>query len=85
MAKRGPQTEVGRLRCAQAKTVHGKDTRANREEYSRMAAHLEALESFGYQIKLLSGPKTRGRKSKHYHQANLNLLTEIDLLLHTHN
>jgi len=83
MPRRGPQTEAGRLRCAQAKTVHGKETRAIRAERSRIAAHLEALESLGYAINLLSGPKTRGRKSKHYPQAQQQLLAEIDQLFHT--
>lgn len=83
MAKRGPQTEAGRLRCAQAKTVHGKENRAIRAERSRMAAQLEALESFGYEIKLLSGPKTRGRKSKHYHAQQQQLLADIDQLMDT--
>lgn len=27
----GPRTEQGKLRCAQAKTIHGDDTRADRE------------------------------------------------------
>ena len=26
----GPRTDAGKLRCAQAKTIHGKDTRADR-------------------------------------------------------
>jgi hypothetical protein len=27
----GPRTDAGKLRCAQAKTIHGKDTRADRQ------------------------------------------------------
>ena len=27
----GPRTDEGKLRCAQAKTIHGKDTRADRQ------------------------------------------------------
>jgi len=27
----GPRTDKGKLRCAQAKTIHGKDTRADRQ------------------------------------------------------
>jgi hypothetical protein len=29
----GPRTPEGRMRCAQAKTIHGYDTRAIREQY----------------------------------------------------
>jgi hypothetical protein len=83
MAKRGPQTEAGRLKCAQVKTVHGKDTRAIQAELSRIAGHLEALETLGHEIGLLSRSKTAGRKSAYYYQAQQQLLAEIDLLLHT--
>ena len=27
----GPRTDAGKLRCAQAKTIHGKDTREDRQ------------------------------------------------------
>lgn len=83
MAKRGPQTQAGRLKCAQAKTVHGKETRAIRAERSRMAADLQALESFGHHIGLLSGSKTAGRKSAYYYQAQQQLLADLDQVLHT--
>ena len=29
----GPRTDEGKLRCAQAKTMHGKDTRLDRQKY----------------------------------------------------
>ena len=61
----GPRTTEGRRRSAEAKTIHGQETRALREERSRGLAYLAALESYGIAIGLISGPKTRGRKPKY--------------------
>ena len=56
----GPRTEAGRKRCAQSKTIHGRETRKARTERSLASARLAALESVGFAIGLMSGSRTRG-------------------------
>lgn len=58
----GPKTEAGRQRCAQAKTIHGRETREARTERSLASARLAVLEAVGFSIGLMSGSKTRGRR-----------------------
>ena len=58
----GPRTETGRKRCAEAKTIHGRETRAARTGRSLGSARLAVLEEVGFSIGLLSGDRTRGVK-----------------------
>jgi hypothetical protein len=58
----GPKTEAGRLRCVEAKTIHGRETREARTERSLGSARLAVLESVGFSIGLMSGGRTRGRR-----------------------
>ena len=58
----GPKTEAGRQRCAEAKTIHGRETREARTERSLASARLAVLEAIGFSIGLLKGTKTRGRQ-----------------------
>ena len=58
----GPKTEAGRQRCAEAKTIHGRETREARNERSLASARLAVLESVGFAIGLMSGGRTRGRR-----------------------
>jgi len=58
----GPKTEAGRQRCAEAKTIHGRETREARSERSLASARLAVLEAVGFSIGLMSGGRTRGRK-----------------------
>ena len=58
----GPKTVEGRLRCAKAKTVHGWETTAMRQERSLGSARVAVLEAIGFAIGLLKGTKTRGRR-----------------------
>ena len=58
----GPKTEVGRQRCAEAKTIHGRETREARSERSLGSARLAVLEEVGFSIGLMSGGRTRGRR-----------------------
>jgi hypothetical protein len=61
----GPKTEQGRKRCAEAKTIHGNDTRAKRAEHSRKSAELHQLVNLGNAIGLFEGVvKLRGRRPK---------------------
>lgn len=58
----GPKTEAGRERCADAKTIHGREIREARNERSLGSARLAVLEAVGFNIGLLKGHRTRGRK-----------------------
>ena len=58
----GPKSEAGRKRCAQAKSIHGRETREARTERSLASARLAVLESVGFSIGLMSGGRTRGRR-----------------------
>ena len=58
----GPKTEAGRQRCAEAKTIHGSETREARTERSLASARLAVLEAVGHKLGFMSGTKTRGRK-----------------------
>ena len=58
----GPKTEAGRQRCAEAKTIHGRETREARTEHSLGSARLAVLEAVGFSIGLMSGGRTRGRR-----------------------
>ena len=63
-ASTGPKTEAGRQRCAEAKKVHGRETRSIRAERSQAIAQLQALESLGHALGIMHGPRTRGPKCK---------------------
>jgi hypothetical protein len=63
-ASTGPKTEAGRQRCAEVKTVHGRETRAIRTERSQASARLSVLEHVGFEIGLMTGKRTRGRKPR---------------------
>jgi len=58
----GPKTEAGRQRCADAKTIHGRETRDARTERSLGSARLAVLEELGFSIGLMTGGRTRGRQ-----------------------
>lgn len=61
----GPKTELGRQRCAEAKTVHGDETRAKRDDRSRKSAELHELVDLGNAIGLFNGKVAlRGRPPK---------------------
>lgn len=61
-ASTGPRTIEGKKSCAAARTVHGQDTIAMRQERSLGSARVAVLESIGFAIGLLRGSKTRGRR-----------------------
>ena len=58
----GPKTEVGRQRCAEAKTIHGNETRKARAERALAMRRLRALENLGHMLGIMKGAKTPGRK-----------------------
>ena len=67
--KGGPQTPEGLSRCAAAKTVHGRETRAIRRERGIKSAELLLLEELMFKLGMLRGARTRGRKPNAYWQA----------------
>ena len=58
----GPRTIEGKKRCSAARTVHGWETTAMRQERSLGSARVAVLEAVGFAIGLLRGAKTRGRR-----------------------
>ena len=58
----GPRTEAGRQRCAEAKTIHGRETRVARDERSLAMARLAVLEQAGHELGFMGGTRTRGIK-----------------------
>ena len=58
----GPKTQAGRQRCAEAKTIHGRETREARTERSLASARLAVLEEVGHKLGFMNGTRTRGRK-----------------------
>ena len=64
--RKGPQSAGGRKRCAQAKTVHGRETRAVRQLRSLISYQLRCKEEEMFNGGYLFGPRTRGRKPALY-------------------
>ena len=58
----GPKTEAGRQSCAEAKTIHGRETRKARTERSLASARLAVLEAVGHKLGFMNGTRTHGRK-----------------------
>jgi hypothetical protein len=58
----GPRTEEGRKRCAEAKTIHGFETRAARAERALGMRRLREIEELGRSLSIMTGPQTPGRK-----------------------
>lgn len=73
----GPKTEAGRQRCAEAKTIHGRETREARTERSLASARLAVLEAVGFSIGFMSGGRTRGVRPNRMAEAH----PELQLLL----
>jgi hypothetical protein len=62
----GPKTSEGLLRCAAARTVHGRETRAIRRDRGIKSAEFLLLEELMAKLGMLKGPRTRGRKPNAY-------------------
>jgi hypothetical protein len=58
----GPKTKAGRQRCAEAKTIHGREKRKTRTERSLASARLAVLEQAGHELGFMGGTRTRGVK-----------------------
>ena len=77
----GPNTEAGRLRCAEAKTIHGRETRKTRTERSLGAARIAVLEAIGFSIGLMSGGRTRGSRPDRMDEACPELQAQAKIYL----
>ena len=81
----GPKTPEGRQRCAEAKTIHGNDTRAKRAQNAAASTQLNYLRDLGNLLGMFNG-KTGwpGRKPNAYkpptNQDPLELVRLIDEL-----
>ncbi len=64
-ASTGPKTEQGRQRCADAKTIHGNETRKAENDRAKVMRRLRMLEDLGYELGIMNGSRTPGRKSRH--------------------
>ena len=76
----GPKTIAGRQRCAEAKTIHGRETREARTERSLATARLAVLEAVGHQLGFMNGTNTRGVKPHKMNQVLPQLQYAVCLL-----
>ena len=76
----GALTPEGRQRCAEVKTVHGRETRTIRAERSQASARLSVLEHVGFEIGLMTGKRTRGRKPSKMGEAYPELQAAVRLI-----
>ena len=72
-AKYWPQNRAGRQRCAEAKTIHGRETREARNERSLASARLAVLEWVGRSLGFVHGSRTRGAKPNFYSEVESEL------------
>ncbi len=63
-ASTGPKTEAGRQRCAEAKTLHSRETRQIRAERQETLKRLADFETLAREMLLIRGPKQPGRRPK---------------------
>jgi hypothetical protein len=60
----GPKTAEGKARCAEAKTVHGWETRKGRIERGEAMRRLRHLEAIGHMLGFIEGTQMPGRKPR---------------------
>ena len=60
----GPKTAEGKARCAEAKTVHGWETRQGRIERGEAMKRLRHLEAIGHMLGFIEGAQMPGRKPR---------------------
>lgn len=76
----GPRTEAGRERCAQVKTIHGRETAAKRKARSQTSARLAMLETIARSLGMITGSKTRGPKPKSSDLVSVELQEIVSLI-----
>ena len=80
-ASSGPKTEQGRILCAAAKTVHGRESALSRDRRQQANARLAVLEQVGHALEFMAGTRTRGRKPKLMDQAYPELQAAVSEIL----
>lgn len=60
----GPKTQAGRDRIAAANTTHGRETRKVRAERKLALIRLADIDRLAREMRMISGPLTRGRKPR---------------------
>lgn len=75
----GPRTQEGIERIRKAHLKDGNETLAAKEQRSKKSAELQALEQAMFLLKMASGPRSRGRKSRFYKE--IKSVSEIKRLL----
>ena len=78
-ASTGPKTEQGRQRCAEAKTLHGMQTRAKRKQNAISATKLLLLRDLGVKLGLFGNQPTGwpGRRPREYPATELMSVEEL--------
>jgi len=61
-ASTGPKTPEGRKRCAEAKTIHGNESRKARSDRATAMRRLRQLEELGHDLGIMHGARMPGRK-----------------------
>lgn len=56
----GSKSPEGRQPCAEAKRIHGNDTRQARSERAEAMRRLRELEDLGHELCIVHGPRMRG-------------------------
>jgi len=62
----GPKTAEGKARIAAAHRVHGRETKAKREDRSAASARLSRLEDAMHVLGMTTATRSRGRKARGY-------------------
>jgi hypothetical protein len=58
----GPRTNAGKQKCAEAKTVHGQETRQGRIDRVVAMRRLRELEEIGHALGFMTGARIPGKK-----------------------
>ena len=58
----GPRTLAGRAQCAEAKTIHGRETRSGRIKRTASMKLLRELEAISHALGFITGSRIPGRK-----------------------
>ena len=79
----GPKTQAGRQRCADARTIHGNETRQARTERSLGVARLAVLEAVGHEMGFMAGTRTRGPKPTRMSEAYPELQSAVRTVINS--
>jgi hypothetical protein len=79
----GPKTEQGRQRCAEAKTVHGNQTREKRRQNAIASTRLLLLRDLGNRLGLFGDQPTGwpGRRPRGYPLTETMSVEELVMLI----